>query len=92
MRIKKNGFTLIEVLLVMAIMAATFLFSSLIFARRQPLTQLDVATSEMLAVLRQAQNQSLTRKASSSWGVYFDETDNSVFTLYAGNNYLNRSQ
>ena len=84
------GFTLIEILVVIGIMTVVFLFSSFIFANRQPLVQLDMASSEMLSVLRQAQNQSLARKASSSWGVYFDELNSSVYIMYAGINYQNR--
>ncbi len=90
-KIKNSGFTLIEILMVIGIMASVFLFSDFMFASRQPLMQLDMASSEMLSVLRQAQNQSLARRASSSWGVYFDSLNNSFYTMYAGNNYQDRN-
>ncbi len=92
MKIKNNGFTSLEILIVIAIMAIVFSFSTAIFARRQPLVKLDTVSSELLSVLRQAQNQTITGKNSSAWGVYFNESDYSIYTLYAGSSYQARDE
>ncbi len=87
-----QGFTLVEIVVVMAIMTSVFLFSNFIFVNRQPLTELDNVSLEILQILRLAQNQSLARKNENSWGLYFDELDDSVYTLYAGDSFEFRNE
>ncbi len=88
---KEYGFTLVELGVVIGILVIILSFSGSILARRQPLMQLETVSLEMLSVLRQAQDNSWTRKASSSWGVYFSEDNNSIYTMYAGNSYISRN-
>ncbi len=92
MKIKNNGFTLLEILVVISIMIMVSSFSIAIFARRQPLVQLDTASSEIMSVLRQAQNQTVTGKNARAWGVYFTEDDTSTYILYAGSSYQDRDE
>jgi prepilin-type N-terminal cleavage/methylation domain-containing protein len=72
----KAGFTLIEILLVMAILA---ILSSGVFmwlGEYRNATEVDSASKSMVSALRTAQSFSVSGKDSKSWGVYFDGINN----------------
>lgn len=77
----KKGFSLIELLVVLAILAvlAILFFLSLRFFQKEKI--LESATQEIVSVLRFAQNRTLASEGASSFGVYF-EADK--FTLFKG--------
>ena len=85
----KKGFTLIELIIAMSItvIMATFGFLNIIsYKNRQDLNS---ASQEIVAVLRNAQDRSLSQEGGSRWGVHFENsTSGSVFyTLFQGSSY-----
>lgn len=85
---KKSGVTLLELLLVMAIiailggMASTFLFGQKLS------TELEEETKRVVGVLRTAQNKAMTGVEGSQWGVHFDNTGADPFyDLFWGTSY-----
>lgn len=79
-----SGFTLIELIMVLTIMAvlAAIVFSS--FIKWRDSNSLSKDTETIISVLRQARNQTLSSKNSSVYGVRFATT---TVTLFAGTNY-----
>ncbi len=72
----KNGFTLLELLLSISIIA--ILSSSVFLWLRgyQIKVELDSAAKSVTSVLRNAQSYSASGKDSKNWGVYFDVVNN----------------
>ena len=83
-----KAFTLIELLIVIgitAIMAVFLIMSPLSFRSRQ---DLNLTVSEMVAVLRNAQDNSISQESGSIWGIYFDNTNDSGFyDFFSGSDY-----
>ena len=84
-----KGYTLIEILLVIAIVLAVG-FLSLAFPTRM-LRQAQVSdTAEQLrGALNKARTYALSGKADSAWGVHYG---NSTITFFKGENYAGRDQ
>ena len=83
----KNGFTLIEmvlVLLLVGLLAALVIPPSLTFFQT---TRLNSASWQLLAVLRQAQTSALNQKNDGAYGVYLD---NNNYTFFKGTSYSSR--
>jgi len=82
---KTSGFTLPELIIVLAILAivAALLLPNLNIFQRQ--SALDAAANEILATLRLAQNKTLASEGASSWGVNF--TDNQ-FIFFKGASFV----
>jgi prepilin-type N-terminal cleavage/methylation domain-containing protein len=84
-----KGFTFIEILIVVAILAFLFVLmvpSGIQFYRTQ---QLDTITEEIIQALRRAQLNSMSVKNDSAFGVYFSS---GRYVLFKGNSYLSRDQ
>ena len=83
-----KAFTLIELLVVIgitAILAVFFIMSPLSFRSQQ---DLNLTVSEMIAVLRNAQDNSISQESGSVWGIYFDNINGSGFyDFFSGSNY-----
>lgn len=88
---KGEGFTLIELILVVALMAIIGGMSAPFFPSFQVSSDLYTYTDTVARTLRRAQSQSITGKNENSWGVYFNTVDSTV-TLFYGNNYATRDQ
>lgn len=84
----EKGFTLLELLIVIgitAILAVFLIINPLSFRSRQ---DLNLTVSEMVAALRNAQNNSISQESGSVWGIYFDNIDGSGFyDFFSGSNY-----
>lgn len=82
----KKAFTILEMLLVVAILAITA--SAAIFSLTNFIqaTQLDNKRDEVIQVLRKAQSNATMRVKDSQWGVYFD-VKNQEFTFFKGSSY-----
>lgn len=81
-----KGFTLLEILLVVLIVAilVVFIFSlGLNFYKSQ---QLESYSQQILQALRRAQLKAMAVEADSSFGVYFDNL-NKKYILFKGNSY-----
>lgn len=85
-RAKKSGFTVIEVVTVLAIIVVVgvALFPSL--RGRRSATELDLTARQMGALLREARERALLEASSTAWGVRFDNTATSTpfYALFAG--------
>jgi|SRR3989344_5663858 len=80
----KTGFTILEMLAVitiLAILGAILVGSLSVFNKSQALS-LDV--EQVMSVIEQARNQTLTSKGGSQYGVHFEATR---FILFAGSTY-----
>lgn len=79
-----SGFTLIEVLIVIAIAAILFAIVLSGFSGLRQETDLSLAAQDSVAFLQQARIKTLSSESSSSYGVHFET---SKFTLFTGNTY-----
>ncbi|MFH1508605.1 MAG: prepilin-type N-terminal cleavage/methylation domain-containing protein [bacterium] len=86
-KIKKHfGFTLAEILVVIAIMAIIAAAAYPVISNYRKSVEVESAAEEIQNVLRQAQSESMTVKNEIEHGVYFDEV-NAKFILFAGTSY-----
>ena len=81
----EKAFTLIELLLVIAIISIISTVGLMNFASFRQDQDLKLTTSEIIGLLRDAQNRSITQDKSSSWSVNFR---NNTGTLPPGVKYI----
>ena len=89
----KRGFTMIELLIVIAIVVITFAATFAIQSRFLVDTYIDTNTDQIVQTLRLAQMRSIARFNNSQWGVYFDEDvggNDDKFVLFKGTSYAAR--
>lgn len=84
----KNGFTLIELILVIALVAIIGSFSAPVYTSFISKNNLENKTFEIKGVLTKAQNNTISGKQNSNWGVYFLPNQ---FLLFAGDSYASRN-
>lgn len=82
-----KGFTLIEILLVIAIVLTVGFFSAAFATRLIPQMAVRDAQAQLKSVLRKAEAYSFSGRGKADWGVHYD---NSVITLFRGNSYAQR--
>ena len=85
-----EGFTFLELVIVMAIGLVLVGFGSQIYGNLQPSTQISRISSEILQATRTAKSKSVARENNAAHGIFFDTTANS-FTLYQGATYATRN-
>jgi len=85
----KNGFSLIELLLVIAIMGLIVGISIPFYQSFQLSSQIDTSTSEIVGSLRRAQIRSMANDFDDSWSVRIGT--NSKVTLYKGLDFNTRN-
>lgn len=80
-----RGFTLVEVVLVAAIITvlAIVIFPSL--TSRRSYEDLNATTKKIMALLREAQSRSISQASSTSWGVHFENatTTSPFYALFS---------
>ncbi|MFT7506865.1 MAG: prepilin-type N-terminal cleavage/methylation domain-containing protein, partial [Acidimicrobiales bacterium] len=86
-KVKQKGFTLIEMLLVLAIMATLAGFGTPIYLSLLGRTDLNNTVDIFTNSVRRAQVLSQASSGDMSWGVY---TENGFITLFKGGSYLTR--
>ena len=82
-----SGFTLIELIIVMAISVIIIISSySIIGFNFKSQSELELTAREIISVLRNAQDRSISQEDSSQWGVYFENAANNsgFYVLYRG--------
>lgn len=84
---QQTGFTLIEILLVMAIVTILTAISAPFYLSLSRGNDLDAATSLLAQDLYQAQSYSRNRNQDSQWGV---AVSGQVITLFSGSSYATR--
>lgn len=82
-----HGYTLIEVLVTVALVVSLVGISIPIYQNFQIINELDSAVNLSVRVLRSTQMQSQAVQQDSSWGVYFSS---GKVTIYKGNTYATR--
>ena len=87
--IRKTGFTLVEVLLVVAIFGILAGIGFLNIRLVWTANQLQGSTTETIRALKEAQNNAMDGILDSQWGVFFD-INNNQFTLFKGPDYSGR--
>lgn len=85
---KKNGYTLLEVLLVIALIAIVAGFSAPLFRGFALSNQVDSAKSTFMSAIRSAKINAENGALDSDWGVYF-EGNRAI--LYVGDSYQTRN-
>src|SRR3989304_10350023 len=87
------GFPLIELLPVVGILAVVFGLA-LPFALNTKFTnELDTATENLIATLREAQSQAIAAEGDTPYGVYFDTlAAPPTYTIYKGVSWLSKDE
>jgi prepilin-type N-terminal cleavage/methylation domain-containing protein len=75
---KKTGFTLIEIILVIALVSITVGLTLPYMASYMSRQQLDATTEEIIGNLRRAQNKAIINEANTQWGISWHD---SYYTL-----------
>lgn len=90
MFIKKNiiGFSLLEVMLTISLLALIAAFSAPAFMSLQNRNDVDIATSASAQALRRAQSLSEAMWKDSEWSVHFE---NNQVTIFKGTTYSTRT-
>ena len=87
--IHTHGFTLIEVLLSLSVMALIAGMGASIYASYEQQNALDIATGTIVENLRRASALSEAMEGDASWGV---SIGTSTVTLFQGSNFAGRNQ
>ncbi len=77
-----TGFTLIELIVVIAIISAVSAATFLMFYGRRNADDLAGAKEQIAAILREAQSRSVSEDKGVLWGVHFANTTTTVFFLF----------
>ncbi|MFH1744770.1 MAG: prepilin-type N-terminal cleavage/methylation domain-containing protein [bacterium] len=86
---KNNGFTLIEILVVLTISALLLTFASTSFRDFQNKQSLNNEAEKLVSVLFVAQSKTVSSRDLSQWGVYFNMPQS--YTLFNGADYATRN-
>lgn len=90
---RKNAFTLFEFLIVIAIIAVLATAGAINFTDYRARREFNATSQEMVAVLRNAQNRSLSQESGNRWGVYFENSASGrgFYELFSGISYSSNS-
>ena len=85
----RNGFTLVEVLIVVGVLALISGISILGLAGLGNIKALDLAAQELVANLRDAQRRAITQEKSSQWGIHIGavDGDRDFYEIFQGASY-----
>jgi len=85
----KSGFTLLELLLALGVIAGLAAIAAVIYLGAYRQAMLDSAGQEMMVYLRFAQQRSISQEEGIGWGVHFENpsSGNPFFALFTGNPY-----
>lgn len=88
---RKTGFTFIEIVVVVGILALLLLTSLIAFRPFEREKNLEGAVQELISVLEEAQSSTLASENESSWGVSFDVSAvPHTYTLFQGSSFETR--
>lgn len=74
----KRGFTLVEIILVLAIMIILSIVGLVSLVSRKTIIDLNDTTKQIGALLRQAQSDSMANSQGVAWGVHFANATNTA--------------
>ncbi len=86
---RRNGFTLIEILVTVAIIVIIGAVVAVNISQRRVDTDLTSTTQEIATTLRQAQSDSMAVENGTTWGVHFSNSTATApfYALFSGSNY-----
>lgn len=87
----KNGFTLIELILVIGITLVLAVAAIPIFGNLQVNTQLNEQTSQLIQTIRLSREQTLAGVGNQSHGIYIDVGSPGKYILFEGESYATRN-
>lgn len=84
----RTGFTLVELILIIALMVVIVMISILALGGRKGTTELEGITKQIVSQLREAQSKSASQVNSTTWGVRIDNaTSGAYFGGYSSSTY-----
>jgi prepilin-type N-terminal cleavage/methylation domain-containing protein len=88
-KLLRKGFTLLEVVMVVAIIALLGMAAVLSLSRSKSSTSLTLTVAEVGALLREAESRSVTDAQGAPWGVYFSNATNTApfYALFSSSSY-----
>ena len=88
---KTNGFTLIELVLVIAVLSIVFSSATVVFGNMIGRNSLKYHGYQIVQNLRQQRTNTVTGKDDSDWGIYFNNVIQPYgYTLFRGNDFVGR--
>ncbi len=84
MKKSRLGFTLIEIIVTISIFLVISAVVVVNLAGRRSAVDLTYTSKEIVTTLREAQNNAMTQKSSSIWGVHFYNATSSFYSLFYG--------
>lgn len=88
---KERAFTLIEILIVLAIVVILAAMGFFSFRLLQEKSELQESSETVVSILRTAQRKTINSENQSQWGVYFDDTLlPHKYVLFQGSSYATR--
>lgn len=85
---RQNGFTIVELVVVLAVTAILFLISGSLALNTLPKNTVQVEAGSITDTLRRAQSRTVSGYKDLVWGVHFTSAD---MTLFAGSSYAARN-
>ncbi len=83
----RRGFSIIELLTVIAIIVILSVVMFLNLFNRRSTTDLNLTTEQLAGTLREAQSRSMGQVSSTAWSVHLDNGSSPFFALYASSTY-----
>ena len=89
MKMNQRAFTLLEAVIVMAILAALALIALPSLLANSHSADLTAATQQIVASAREAQSQSISQSMDAPWGIHFANATNTrpFYAIFVGNSY-----
>jgi len=82
-----GGFTLVELIISMGIIAILAVVSGISFVRYRSQQELSDEGKTIVTVLRNAQDRSIAQESGGPWGVHFVNDDTDYYELFSGSSY-----
>lgn len=84
----KRGYTLIELLIVLSIIAALGVIGTIDYANYRSQQGFVTVRANIVTVLRTAQLRAIAQEDSQPWGVYFSNLGSTFYQVFKGSDYL----
>ncbi len=88
---KKRGFTLVELLISLAIIVMMTTISFIGLAGYRGRQTISLSVNEVVAVLQDTRNRSVTQEEGKAWGVRFQNADQDEYLVFKGYNFSQSS-
>lgn len=82
-----RGFTLFEILIVIAILSILAVFSTGSYSNYTKSTELDFTAKEIKSDLKSMRGKAMSGEESKDWGIHFDNGASDFYELFSGSAY-----